>query len=144
MRRRPRPGSGHRTLPHTADVIVEAWAPTPEECVAQAVAGLVGSFADVSAASGATTHSFSTSVTSLPAALVVVLEEALYVLDMRGQVPTETSVTEIGGSAVAASFRLVDVSDEQLHGSVPKGISLSGLAFGRVAGSWRCRVTVDV
>ena len=40
-------GRGHRTVPHTADLRIEAWAPTREECLAEAVRGLVDSFAVV-------------------------------------------------------------------------------------------------
>src|SRR6266542_3957545 len=36
-----RPASGYRMLPHTADVVVEAWAPTKPACLAKAVRGLV-------------------------------------------------------------------------------------------------------
>jgi SHS2 domain-containing protein len=39
--------AGHRTVPHTADLRIEAWAATREECLAEAVRGLVGSFAAV-------------------------------------------------------------------------------------------------
>jgi SHS2 domain-containing protein len=42
--RRP---AGHRTVPHAADLRIEAWAATREECMAEAVRGLVGSFATV-------------------------------------------------------------------------------------------------
>lgn len=34
-------------LPHTADVMVSAWAPTVEGCLAQAVRGMVSCFADI-------------------------------------------------------------------------------------------------
>ena len=43
-------GRGHRTVPHTADLRVEAWAPTREACLAEAVRGLVDRFAVVAAA----------------------------------------------------------------------------------------------
>jgi len=43
----PDGGQGHHTVPHTADLRVEAWAPTREECMAEAVRGLVDSFAVV-------------------------------------------------------------------------------------------------
>ena len=39
--------AGHRTVPHTADLRIEAWAVTCEECLAEALRGLVGSFAAV-------------------------------------------------------------------------------------------------
>ena len=43
------PASGYKVLPRSAEVIVAAWAPTLEGCVAQAVRGLVSNFADVRA-----------------------------------------------------------------------------------------------
>ncbi|MDT0468626.1 archease [Streptomyces gibsoniae] len=41
--------SGHRALPHTADVRVEAWGTTQEQCLEEAALGLVEFFADTSA-----------------------------------------------------------------------------------------------
>lgn len=144
MRNEPTKRAGHRVLPHTADVILEAWAPTCEECIAEAVAALVDSFLDVSQARPAGTHSFSASVTTCQAALVTVLEEVLYILDMRGQVPVTTTVAECGSGRVSGSFTLVDVTDRALDGSTPKGISLSGLVFHETDGRWSCTCTVDV
>ncbi|HEU4424948.1 MAG TPA: archease, partial [Pilimelia sp.] len=46
-RDRDRSERGFRLLPHTADVIVSAWAPTASGCVEQAVRGLVAIFAEV-------------------------------------------------------------------------------------------------
>jgi len=43
-----RPGCGHRSVPHTADLRIEAWGPTREDSIAEAVRGLVESFADIS------------------------------------------------------------------------------------------------
>src|SRR5665647_2994489 len=43
---------GHASRPHTADVCIEAWAPTAEECYEEAVAAFVDIFADVTGASG--------------------------------------------------------------------------------------------
>jgi SHS2 domain-containing protein len=43
MARAPR---GHRTLPHTADVILEAWGPDLATCCEEAVAALVETYAD--------------------------------------------------------------------------------------------------
>ena len=46
---RPQEGTdrGHRKVLHPADLRIEAWGPTREECIAEAVRGLVGSFAVV-------------------------------------------------------------------------------------------------
>jgi SHS2 domain-containing protein len=42
--------AGHRSVPHTADLRIEAWAPTREGCIHQAVLGTVESFLDTSSA----------------------------------------------------------------------------------------------
>ena len=39
---------GYRTVPHTADLRIEAWAESRDECVAEALRGLIASFADIS------------------------------------------------------------------------------------------------
>jgi SHS2 domain-containing protein len=40
-------GRGHRKAQHPADLRIEAWGPTWEDCIAEAVRGLVDSFAVV-------------------------------------------------------------------------------------------------
>ncbi|MEU6969505.1 archease [Kitasatospora aureofaciens] len=40
--------SGHRAVPHTADLRLVAWAPTAEGCVREAVRAVVEGFADTS------------------------------------------------------------------------------------------------
>ena len=38
---------GYRRVPHTADVRIEAWAPTREECVERAVVAMVDGFVEL-------------------------------------------------------------------------------------------------
>ena len=140
----PQPPRGHRALPHTADVIIEAWAPTREACIAEAVAGLVETFVDISETGETATHVFPVPVPTDPAALVIVLEEALYVLDMNGQVPIATSIATTADGVLEGSFTLARAADGEPTGSVPKGISLSGLVFVDDGARWRCQFTVDV
>lgn len=130
---------GHRVLPHPADVIVHAWAPTAEECVAEAVHALVESFADASPARGVGSYEFDIAETSWGERLVAVLEEVLFLLDSRGQVPVAVTVQD-----GRASFELADVADADLIGSAPKGIARSGLEFTETADGWRCSAIVDV
>lgn len=131
--------SGHRVLPHPADVIVQAWAPTPEECITEAVHALVESFADASLARGVGSHDFTVAETSWAERLVAVLEEVVFLLDSRGQVPVAVTV-----QTDSASFELADVADADLVGSTPKGISRSGLEFSRIGDTWHCCAIVDV
>ena len=46
--------TGHRALPHTADLIVEAWAPSRSGCLEELVRGVVETFADTTTATDAT------------------------------------------------------------------------------------------
>lgn len=138
-----RASAGHRTVPHTADLIIESWAPTRERCLTEAVAALTESCADTSNAVPTSRHTFRLGAGSDQETLVALLEEVLYVLDAHGQAPVTTHVAR-NGSELAGWFDVVGVGGVPLTGSAPKGISRSGLTFERVGGGWRCGATVDV
>lgn len=143
--------AGHRTVPHTADLRIEAWAPTREECLAEAARGLVGSFAATAgrrAAAGrpaggrARRH-----VTARPDQdlLVAVIDEIIYRLDADGQVPVSVTARRARDGGVVVSFRLIPVAEAEIIGAAPKAASLHDLRCARdAAGRWSCAVTVDV
>lgn len=135
---------GHRILPHTADVILAAWAPTFEECLAEAVAALTDGYADTSGRPLLDRHGFRLPARSVEQALVLLLEEALYVLDVDGGAVTATHLETFDGTQLSGWFEVADVDDTALVGSVPKGVAMSGLHIGRSDGGWRCTVTIDV
>jgi SHS2 domain-containing protein len=142
-------GSGRRTVPHTADLRIEAWAPTREECVAQAVLAMVESFADI-ATPGEVSATRRTDVVELPVAagtdedmLAGALDEVIFLLDTAGQVPVEAAVQPDDGG-LRVRLAMTDAERVELIGAVPKAVSLSDLRFGRSAGGWSCEVTVDV
>jgi SHS2 domain-containing protein len=140
-------GAGHRALPHTADVRVEAWAPSREGCVAEAVAGMVAGFADLSAAAPIETVTRRIDRSIDRAAdddlLVGVLEEVIYLLDTRGLLPVATDVVADGGGLVVR-FDMADADQVPPIGAVPKAVSLHDLRFERRDGGWWCAVTLDV
>jgi SHS2 domain-containing protein len=136
--------AGHRILPHPADVMLSAWASTPEGCVAEAVRALVESFADATAARATTTHEFRLMDASWDERLVSTLEEVLFLLDTRSAVPIAVSVTPAGPDTAAVSFQVAALNDVDLIGATPKGIARSGLAFSSTANGWQCEVIVDV
>ena len=85
--------SGHRSVPHTADVRVEAWAPTRELCVAEAVAAVVESFLETPASTRATgAHVCRLTADSDDDLLVAVLDEVVYLLDTAGKVPIDVEI----------------------------------------------------
>ena len=135
--------SGHRSVPHTADLRIEAWAPTRDGCIREAVLGTVASFLDTS-----TAHPNHTRLSRLTAdrdddLLVAVLDEVIYLLDTEGEAPVDVDLNGADG-AVDATFVMVDATTLPQVGAVPKAVSLNELRFSHGQGGWRCAVTLDV
>jgi SHS2 domain-containing protein len=136
--------AGHRLLPHPADVIVEAWAPTPEACLTEAVRALVDSFADVTGGRRQGSHAVHIDDAAWPDLLVAVLDEVIYLLDVSADVPLDARVARVPGAGLSLTFDTAPIADVEVVGSTPKGVSRSGLEFAPDDGLWRCRAIVDV
>jgi SHS2 domain-containing protein len=140
------PARGHRAVPHTADIRLEAWAPTRDECIAEAVLGLVESFADVSGARP--DRCVTVSVPEGPAEdmLLAVLDEVIYRLDVHGEVPVDVEADSTDMAEEGLGMRLAMAGTEAVEpvGAAPKGVSLHGLRFTVGPGGWACTVMVDV
>ncbi len=141
----PGAGQGHRTVPHTADLRVEAWGPTREVCLAEAVRGLVDSFAvvaDTRARHGAERRFIAGSDADL---LVAVIEEVIYRLDADGEIPVTAAVRPAPDGGVVLVLRLADVTEAEITGAAPKAASLHELYCAPdPAGRWSCGITIDV
>jgi SHS2 domain-containing protein len=140
------PAAGHRSAPHTADVRIEAWAPSRERCVAEAVRALVGSFADVSGAAGAEpagSVDFRVGPGPDDELLVAVLDQVVYLLDTVSQVPTDVEVAA-DDSGLDVRLRMTDPGRVEMVGAVPKAVSLHELRFDAGPTGWSCTVTLDV
>jgi SHS2 domain-containing protein len=136
---------GHRTVPHTADLRIEAWGPTREDCLAEAVRGLVGAFAAVRGVRARDSLTLHLTAGSDEDLLVAALDEVIYRLDTGGQVPVSVDVRRAPDSGVLACFAVAPVAEAQITGAAPKGVSLHELRCGPdAAGRWSCSVTVDV
>ncbi|XTZ17179.1 archease [Micromonospora echinospora] len=138
------PARGHRRVPHTADVRVEAWAPTREECLVEAVAALVESFADPGGAASTGSAGFDVPPGGDEDLLVGVLEEVVFRLETEGTLPVAVEVTDAGDGGLRVRWRTVDTDAVELVGAVPKAVSLHGLRFDEGAAGWSCAVTLDV
>jgi SHS2 domain-containing protein len=137
--------AGHRTVPHTADLRIEAWAATREECLAEAVRGLVGSFAAVAGRRPSRRDSRVMAAPSDEDLLVAVVDEVIYRLDADGEIPVSVAVRPVPQGGVAVSFALVPVGAAEITGAVPKAASLHELRCAPDAADWwSCAVTVDV
>ncbi|MFF9646956.1 archease [Kitasatospora aureofaciens] len=139
---------GHRSVPHTADLRVEAWAPTAEGCIGELVHAVVGSFADLSGARIVGERACTVLAVSDPDLLAGVLEEVIYRMDAEGELPAAVALGPVrgldGARSVEVRFRMADTATAALVGAVPKAVSLHGLELGEGPGGWTCAATVDV
>ena len=135
--------AGHRSVPHTADVRIEAWAPSREHCVAQAVAALVDSFTDVSGVRPTASATFRVGPGADDDVLVAVLDEVIYRMDTDGQLPVDVEVSAVDGG-LEVRFQMVQTDRLEPVGAVPKAVSLHELRFERTEAGWTCAVTLDV
>ncbi|MEV6140184.1 archease [Nocardia sp. NPDC051990] len=135
--------AGHRLIPHTADLRIEAWAPTRERCLAEAVAALVDSFLERPLPCASTAVETSLPADSDENVLVGVLEEVIFQGEVSGMVPVATEVSA-DRSGVRVRFQMVDLAAATPCGAVPKAVSLHRLRFRRDSHGWRCAVTIDV
>ncbi|MET8012042.1 archease [Streptomyces sp. NPDC005271] len=135
--------AGHRGVPHTADLRVEAWAPTREECLAQAVRGVCESFLDLTGAAGVRRRDVVVRADRDEDVLVALLEEVVYWLDTEGEVPVDVELTPVTGG-LRGGLQMADAGALPVTGAAPKAVTLHELAFTRGPEGWTCSVTLDV
>ncbi|MGH9030084.1 MAG: archease [Acidimicrobiales bacterium] len=113
-------------------------------CLTEAMMALVEVFAEV----GDTPISrvMPVSVQSSPDRdlLISLLEEEIYTVEVFGVVPARFHLHETDDGAVAGDMEVVDASEVELVGPVPKAVAYHGLEFAQEGGTWRCRAVVDV
>ncbi len=130
-------------MPHTADLRIEAWAPTRDGCIRQAVLAAVESFLDVSSAQAAHTRVRRLVADRDDDLLVAVLDEVIYLLDTSGEAPVDLELRDVDDGA-DVTFAMADASRLEQVGAVPKAVSLNDLRFSHDRHGWRCLVTLDV
>ena len=136
---------GHRAVPHTADLRIEAWAPTREECLAEAARGLVDSFAVVAAARPRRTAERRFIAGADEDLLVAVIDEVIYRLDADGEIPVTVDVRAAPDGGVVLSMQLADAGEAEITGAAPKAATLHDLRCAPgPAGRWSCGITIDV
>jgi protein archease len=138
--------AGHRTVPHTADLRIEAWAGSCHECVAESLRGLVDSVADVRGAEASRTAERELSGASPADLMASAVEEVIYILDTAGEIPVSVQVRPAGSAAgIVVTLELASAADVEFTGAVPKAVSFSGLSCEPdAAGRWSATMTVDV
>ena len=143
MTRRP-PARGHRAVPHTSDVILEAWGPDLAACYEEAVAALLGTFLDVDRARVVDGRTVDADVTAAEAGLLALLDEVLFVLDTSDLVPVAAHVEASVPGVVRARLDCADRESVEATGAAPKAIARSELRIDLEPAQVRCTFLVDV
>jgi SHS2 domain-containing protein len=110
--------SGHRSVPHTADLRIEAWSPSREGCIREAVRGTVESFLDTSGARAQRIRRCRLPADRDDDLLLAVLEEVIYVLDTAGEALVDVELQAIP-AGVNVTFAMVDARTLPQVGAVP-------------------------
>ena len=137
-------GTGHRVLPHTADVIVEAWAPTRAGCLEALVRGVVDTFADVGTVTATREIPLEVGAARDEEVVVALFDDVCYLLDADGLVVVDVALEEEEDGNFDGTFFVAPVDAVVPTGAAPKGISRSDLQFGAHGTLWRARAIVDV
>jgi SHS2 domain-containing protein len=138
-------GRGHRKPLHPADLRIEAWGPTREKCIAEAVRGLVDSFAIVAGRPPHTRAERHVTARSDEELLVAVIDEVIYRLDADGEIPLSVVIRPAPNGGAVMFLALARAAGVEIVGAVPKAASRRGLRCAPdPAGQWTCAVTVDV
>src|SRR5262245_46367993 len=128
---------GHRAVPHTADVRIEAWGATREQCLAEAVLALVECFADVSGARAARVQRIRMAEGVGDDLLADLLDEVIFRLEVHGEVPVDVEA-EVDDRGLDVRLAVTDVAAVQITGAAPKAVSLHELHLSRSPDGWTC------
>jgi SHS2 domain-containing protein len=138
-------GRRHRKPLHPADLRIEAWGPTREECIAEAIRGLVDSFAVVAGRRPHARAERRMTARTDEELLLAVIDEVLRSLDADSEIPASVVVRPAPDGGIVMSLALVHAADAEIIGAVPKAASPRGLRCAPdPAGQWVCAVAVDV
>lgn len=141
----PRAERGHRALPHTADVILEAWAPEFGDCCEEAISALIAVCIDASTADIVGEDVlYVPRASSLDSMLLAVLDEIIFILDTAATLPVRAEVEQQDGGGLKIRLLMALREAVEADGSVPKGVARSELTVESGPNGFRCAFLVDV
>lgn len=134
---------GHRLLPHTADVIVEAWGVDELTCAEEAARGLLELCVSGVPEPEAGLWMSEVAV-SQPDVVRSVLDDVVFALDTSECVPVSAHVDRTADSRVMLSLGLARRDSVRLTGAAPKAIVMMAPEPTGPDGLSRCCFIVDV
>ena len=136
--------AGHELIDRAGDVAIEAWGADAASCLREALVALVESFAGVGEPPATSLRPLATGPCGAEDALVSLLEEVIFNLDVASEVPVRFHLepTEEGG--FAGDMEVVPLARVEIVGPAPKAVSYHGLEMKEAPEGWRCHVLIDV
>jgi SHS2 domain-containing protein len=138
------PAAGHSLVLRTSDCVIEAWGPDAAACISEALAALVEEFAEVLDAPSNRVLPLAADPGGAEDALVALLEDVIYTVDVFSVVPVRFHLALSEGGAVAGDMEVVPVDQVVLVGPMPKAVSYHELAMSAGLDGWRCHVLIEV
>jgi SHS2 domain-containing protein len=133
---------GHRALPHTADLIIEAWGDDLVTCAEEAAAGLL----EVCVSGRPEEKATLVRVVSgrSEELLAAILDEIVFVIDTSELLPVGVRMTALSDEEVELRFGLAARQDVQLTGAAPKAVVMLAASDARRSVPARCSFIIDV
>lgn len=135
---------GHRSLAHTADVMLEAWGPDLASSCEEAVGALVETYVGGSHGRHLGEHRFCVAPGAPEEMLLCVLDEVIFALDTAPGVPIGATISPSDDGGLVVTLALADARHLEPTGAVPKAVSRSELLLEVVPGRVGCRFLVDL
>lgn len=137
--------SGYEFIDHTADVVVRAWGPGPEQVFEQAGLAMLSLLYDPASVDRRETFALVVEASDRELLLAAWLNELLYQVEGRRRLFATLSVERLtdGELWVAAAGEVYDRRRHHVHGVV-KAATLHDLSLRRTAVGWEGRVLLDV
>lgn len=140
---KPQPVANPRRPVHAGDLRIEAWAPTRERCIAEAVDALIGSFLGPTRPAASSRSHFHVTGATDSELVQAVLDHVVVTLLERHEVPVATSVSA-GERGLTVFCRTVSAAAVVPVGSIPKGVSRRSALCHQFANGWFCAARIDV
>jgi SHS2 domain-containing protein len=133
--------SGHSSRPLEARVLVEAWGRNREECLIEALYGLVDSCADVTGVRPRAAEYVRLPDGADQDLLVGLMSEVVVRLEVDRTIPVDAEAEVLDGG-VGVRLELADLDDVELVAPLPTSVSTHGLRCAPDRGGWSCSVTI--
>jgi SHS2 domain-containing protein len=134
--------AGHRSVVHTTDIEVEAWAPTCERCMVETVDALVDCFIVRPRPRPSESVEWSQPDNDPENLLADLLDGVVYHCEMFSQIPVTTTVDHPREWHIR--FETADLDAAVRHGTAPEAVSLHDLRLRPQPGGWRCTAILDI